>query len=73
MVTWVKKYFFHLIEMSYICRDPDLFVTVFTIPSTGPHIVDAQYMLVVPLSHGEGQAFQKGLHMKCSFRKLSET
>lgn len=61
--------------MSHSYRDPDLFVAVFsTVPSIGLHIVDAQDMLVVPWSHGEeGQAFQKGLHMKWSFRGLSET
>lgn len=56
--------------MSHSCRDPDLFVAMFaTVPSIGLHIVDAQDMLVVPWS----QAFQKGLHMKWSFRGLSET
>lgn len=58
MVTRAKNYFFHLIEMFYSCKDPVLFVAVSSHTQyCVEHIVDTQYILVVPLNHGEGEAF----------------
>lgn len=60
--------------MFYSCRDPVLFVVVSSHTQfCVEHIVDTQYMLVVLLNHGEGEASQKGFHMKWSFRERTET